>query len=140
VGYITDSYQLVSAGTVLTPVTTPGAVVTGSASQQYAGADFDRAVIRVTVSAVSSPTITDWGVFLQDSDGTNWFPDLANRTEAAGYMQFGTSAPSAGQHFQAVVSAFPGNTFRLGIYAVGSAGTITVAATGDFEKRVPDAS
>ena len=135
-GFQTDSFTLL-ASTVVTPVTTPGVLVTGPT---LAGSNFTSAVVRVNVTAVSSPTITDWGVFFQSSSdgGTTWFPVVKDRTTAAGYTQLGTAAPAAADLLEATVTAFPGATFRLALYAVGSAGTITVTVTGDFEKRTPD--
>lgn len=94
------------------------------------------------MTAVSSPTITDWGVFLQSSPdgGTTWYPMLKDRATAPGYAQYGTAAPAAADLAESTVLSFPGNLFRLAVYAVGSAGTITVSATGEFTKRVPDAT
>jgi hypothetical protein len=141
VGYVSSSLTLMSA-TTLTPASTPGAQVTGSASQQFAGSDFDKGLIRVNVTAVSSPTITDWGVYLQSSpdNGTTWYPVLKDRATAPGYAQLGTAAPAANDLLESVVTSFPGALFRVAVYAVGSAGTITVSVTGEFQKRVPDNS
>lgn len=140
-GYITDSYTLLSS-TVLTPASTPGAVVTGSASQQFSGADFVRGIVRVDVTAVSTPTITDWGFFLQSSPdgGTTWYPVVKDRATAPGYVQLGSAAPAAADLLEGEVTTFPGDLFRLAVYAVGSAGTITVQATGEFQKEIADNS
>jgi hypothetical protein len=134
-GYVTDDLALLPA-TELTPAATPGALVTGPT---FAGSDYARGLLQVDVSAVSSPTITDWGVFLQSEDASgNWYPALAQRADAVGYEQLGTSAPSAGELLETEVSSYPGDNFRVAVYAVGTAGNITVAVNGELQKVVPD--
>jgi hypothetical protein len=152
-GYVTDSYTLMAAGTVCAV----GAVTVGAGTVAFAGSDFQRGVLRLKVTA-SAGVFTQWGLVVQSADAVpNWYPDFT-RVSAIGTGQLatagvwpagqpgglsgvyplGTTAPAAGL-FQVVVGAFPGSNFRVGVWGVGGT-SITCGITGDLQKLVPDNS
>jgi len=137
-GYETDSYTLVPAGSALTA----GTWFTASTAPYYfAGSDFVRGVIRVNVTAVTTAG-TAIAVALQNSPdgGTTWYPSAAGLpfSSTPGYGTI-TAAVAATTQWAFTVSTFPGNLFRLAILTTGGTG-ITVSATGDFQKFIADAS
>lgn len=152
-GYVTDTYTLMAAGTVCAAA----AVTVGAGTVVFGGADFQRGVIRVNVSA-SAGVFTQWGLVVQSADSVpNWYPDYT-RVAAIGTGQLaaagvypggqpiglggvyplGTTAPATGL-FQVDVNAFPGASFRVGLWGVGGT-SITCGITGDFQKLIADNS
>jgi hypothetical protein len=141
-----------AAGTVCAAA----AVTVGAGTVAFGGSDFVRGVIRVNVSA-SAGVFTQWGIVLQSSDGTSWYPDYTRVAAIgtgqlaaggawpagapfglAGVYPLGTTAPATGL-FQVVAKDFPGSTFRVGVWGVGGT-SITCGITGDFQKFMADQS
>jgi len=146
-GYETDTYTLLPAGTVCAA----GLTVPAGAAGQFAGSDFDRAVLRISLTAQAGTWTTTGlvAVLLQTSpdNGTTWYPDAAATIAAAGYASSSTipgwqplftagTTPVAGK-YTTVINAFPGNLFRVGVYVVTGT-SVTLGITGDFMKRTPD--
>jgi hypothetical protein len=146
-GYETDSYQLMAAGTACAV----GAITTdGLAAHRFSGSDFVRAVLRINVSATSG-TYTSWGVVFQSSPdgGTTWYPSFAGAGtgigvgatpsgSTVGYYQVGTTC-AVGLSQLIIPQFFPGALFRVGL--TGLAGTsITAGITGDLQKWLADNS
>jgi hypothetical protein len=48
------------------------------------------------------------------------------------------TVPTTTAHWEFTFSAFPGNLFRLGVLVTGGSAPVLVAASGDFEKEIPD--
>jgi uncharacterized protein YfaP (DUF2135 family) len=146
-GYTTDTYTLIPAGTVCSAGLTTG----GSA--YHAGTDFDKAILRIDLTAQAGTWTTTGlvAVLLQTSgDGAStWYPDSATTLAAAGYPSSTTvpgyqplftagTTPVVGK-YSVVVNAFPGALFRAAVYVVTGT-SVTLGITGDFLKRVPDQS
>jgi hypothetical protein len=137
-GYETDTYTLLPAGSALTAATwfTPS-----TAPYYFAGSDFVRGVIRVNVTAVTTAP-TAIAVALQNSSdgGTTWYPSAAGLPFAStpGYATI-TATVAATTQWAFTVNTFPGNLFRLAVLTTGGTGVI-VSATGDFQKYIADAS
>jgi len=148
-GYEVDSYQLLPAATVCGT----GLTVPSGTTGQFAGTDFDKAVLHISLTAQAGTWTTTGlvAVLLQSSpdNGTTWYPDAAATIAAAGYPSSATipgwqplftagTTPVVGK-YSTVISAFPGSLFRVGVYVV--AGTsVTLGITGDFMKRIADNS
>lgn len=148
-GYITDTYTLLPAGTTCPA----GLTVPATGTAMFAGSDFDRAVLRINLTAQAGTWTTTGlvAVLLQNSPdgGTTWYPDTATSLAAAGYPSSTTipgyqalfaagTTPVVGK-YSSVVAAFPGALFRVGVYVVTGT-SVTLGITGDFLKRVPDQS
>jgi hypothetical protein len=143
-GYETDTYTLIPAGTVCAVgLTTPPAV------NQFGGSDFVRGLLRVNLTAQAGTWTTTGAVqvFLQNSPdgGTTWYPNLA-ALGAAGYAT--ANLPEYAQLFTAgttpvvglytlLLNTFPGNLFRAVVNVVTGT-SVTLGITGDFQKYVPD--
>jgi hypothetical protein len=145
-GYITDSYTLIPAGTVCAAgLTVP------PAANQVAGANFVRGLLRVAVTAQAGTWTTTGAVqvFLQNSpdNGTTWYPNLA-ALGAAGYAT--ANVPEYAQLFTAgttpvvglytlPLTTFAGNLFRAAVNVLTGT-SVTLGITGDFQKLIPDNS
>lgn len=131
-GYETDSYTLLPAGTVCAS----GALTTPPAANQYGGSDFKQGVIRIAVSAISGATA--FAICLQDSPdgGTTWYPTVLAAADMAAAPGYGTVTPVASKNFEITLSTFPGNLFRVVAWATG--GTVTCGITCDAQKFVAD--
>lgn len=148
-GYEVDTYTLLPAATVCSA----GLTVPSGTTGQFAGSDFDRALLRINLTAQAGTWTTTGlvAVFLQNSPdgGTTWYPDAATTIAAAGYPSATTipgwqalftagTTPVVGK-YTTVATTFAGGLFRVGVYVV--AGTsVTLGITGDFMKRIPDNS
>lgn len=132
--YETSTLNLLPAGTVCAA----GALTAPSATYQYGGSDFDKGVIRIPVSAVSGATAL--AICLQDSPdgGTTWYPSIAAASDMTGAPGYATMTPVASKNFEVPLNAFPGNLFRVALWATG--GTVTCGVSADLAKRVPDNS
>jgi hypothetical protein len=148
-GLVTDSYTLLPAGTVCSA----GLTVPSGTTGRFAGSNFDRGVLHVSLTAQAGTWTTTGlvAVLLQSSpdNGTTWYPDAAATIAAAGYPSSGTipgyqplftagTTPVTGK-YSVVVSAFPGALFRAGVYVVTGT-SVTLGITGDFQKLFPDNS
>lgn len=146
-GYETDSYTLLPAATVCST-----GLTVAPAGNQFAGSDFVRGVMRVTLSApVGTWTTTGVvAILLQNSPdgGTTWFPNAA-ALGAAGYpatitplgfaQLFTTGAVPVAGLYSAILNTFPGNLFRAAVF-VAAGTSVTVGITADLQKNVPDNS
>jgi hypothetical protein len=132
IGYETDSYQMLPAGTVCAS----GALTTPPAGSQYGGTDFNKGIIRIAVSAIASATA--FAICLQDSGdgGTTWNPTVLAAADMANAPGYATVTPVAAKNFEVTLTNFPGNLFRVVAWATG--GTVTCGITGDFQKFVAD--
>lgn len=133
-GYETDTYVLLPAGTVCAS----GALTTPPAANQYGGTDFNKGIIRIAVSAISGATA--FAIGLQDSSdgGTTWFPTVGSAAAMTGMPGYGTITPVAATNYEVTLTNFPGNVFRVVAWSTG--GTVTCGITGDFQKWVADSS
>lgn len=146
-GYETDSYVLLPAGTVCS-----AGLTVAPAGNQFAGSDFARGVMRASLSApVGTWTTTGVvAILLQNSPdgGTTWFPNAA-AIGAGGYpatitplgfaQLFTTGVTPVAGLYSVIVNAFPGNLFRAAVF-VAAGTSVTLGITGDFQKNVPDNS
>ena len=144
IGYETDSYVLMTPGTVCAV----GAITVGAGANAagFGGSDFVKAVLRIAVTATTG-TYTSWGVVFQSSpdNGTTWYPSFTGAGTgiavgggtSVGYYQVGTTC--AVGLSQLVAAIFPGNLFRVGITGLGGT-SITAGITADLQKYVPDAT
>jgi hypothetical protein len=134
IGYETDTYTLLPAGTVCAS----GALTTPPAANQFAGSDFRSGVIRIAVSAISGATA--FAICLQDSPdgGTTWYPTVGSAAAMTNAPGYGTVTPAASTNYEITLSTFPGNLFRVVAWATG--GTVTCGITADLQKWVADQS
>lgn len=143
-GFHTDTYTLLAAGTVCN-----AGLTTGTA--KFDGSNFARGILRVNLTAQAGTWTTTGlvAVLLQSSDdgGTNWYPGAATALAAAGYPGSGTvpgyqalftagTTPVVGK-YSSVVSSFPGSLFRVAVYVVTGT-SVTLGITGDFQKITTD--
>lgn len=142
-GYHSDTYTLLAAGTVCS-----AGLTTGTA--KFDGSNFSRGVLRVNLTAQAG-TWTSTGVvavLLQNSPdgGTTWFPNAAAIGAAGypatitplGYAQLFTAGttPVVGA-YSVIINTFPGNLFRVAVNVVTGT-SVTLGITGDFQKITPD--
>jgi hypothetical protein len=143
-GYETDTLTLVTAGSTLvagtwfTPTTAPF---------YFGGADFVRGHVRINVvTATTSPTALALGFQNSPDNGTTWYPTVTALPQVgiggatapvSAFYQSITATIAVGTLWDFAFSGFPGNLFRLALLATGGTG-ITVNATGEFQKWVPD--
>jgi hypothetical protein len=146
-GYETDTYTLIPAGTVCS-----AGLTTAPAANQFSGSDFVRGVLRVNITAQAGTWTTTGqvAILLQNSPdgGTTWYPNAA-AIGAAGYPA--TIAPlgysalfTAGTTpvvalYSVIVNTFPGNLFRAAVNVVTGT-SVTLGITGDFQKWLADNS
>ena len=143
-GYETDSYALLPAGTVCSA----GLTVSNS---NFAGSDFVRGKLHINITAQAGTWTTTGlvAVLLQSSPdgGTTFYPDVAATIAAAGYASNTTIAgyqalftagttPVVGK-YSTSFTAFPGNLFRVAVYVVTGT-SVTCGISGDFQKFVAD--
>jgi hypothetical protein len=146
-GYEVDTYQLLPAGTVCAAGLTTGGTTT------FAGSDFDKGILHISITAQTGTWTTTGvvAVLLQSSPdgGTTWYPDAAATLAAAGYASATTvpgwtslftagTTPVVGK-YTAMVTNFPGQLFRVAVYVVTGT-NVTLGIEGEFSKRVPDNS
>jgi 16S rRNA C1402 (ribose-2'-O) methylase RsmI len=108
-------------------------------SYQFAGSDFVRGIVRVGVTAAASAGTALAVAFQSSPDGgTTWYPSAAGLPFAStpGYQTV-TAAIAAASQWAFPLTTFPGALFRLAVLVTGGTG-LTVSATGDFQKVVPD--
>lgn len=147
-GYISSSLTLLPAGTVCS-----AGLTTAPTGNQFSGADFDRGVLRINLTAQAGTWTTTGlvAVLLQNSPdgGTTWYPDTATSLAAAGYPSSTTvpgyqalfsagTTPVVGK-YSTVMTSFPGNLCRVAVYVVTGT-SVTLGITADLMKRVPDMS
>jgi hypothetical protein len=139
IGYETDTYTLapanasVTAGTWYFPATS---------AYYFAGSDFDKGVIRLTISSASAGTACAVALQSSPDGGTTWFPDAASIgfANTPGYQTVTTAVGTAATHLEFSLTSFPGALFRLGVLVTGGTTIVLASASGDFTKRVPDNS
>jgi hypothetical protein len=148
-GYLTDSYALLPAGTVCSAGLTVPAGVTG----QFSGSNFVRAKLHISLTAQAGTWTTTGlvAVLLQSSPdgGTTWYPDAAATIAAAGYASntaitgyqalFTAGTTPVTGKYSTTFTGFPGSLFRAAVYVVTGT-SVTLGITGDFQKFVADAS
>jgi hypothetical protein len=139
IGYETDVYTLAPANAALTAGTW---YFPATAPYYFAGTDFDKGVIRLTISSATAGTACAIAIQSSPDGGTTWFPDAASIASAdtPGYETVTTAVGTAATHLEFMLSSFPGNLFRLGVLVTGGTTIVLASATGDFLKRVADQS
>lgn len=156
-GYQSDTYTLASALTC-TGAATPGVLTLAPAV--FSGSNFGRGRLRVKFSAITTAP-TSLFLFFQDQDtsvatpgATDWYPNAASAQLAAfvtaltakdpnnppvvGGQVLLTAAPATTDRYSVPFVGTPGNTFRLGVLAIGASAAFTLTVTGDFFKTIPD--
>jgi|SRR5450755_645892 hypothetical protein len=138
-GFETDTYTLAAANAALTAGTW---YFPATAPYYFAGSDFDKGVIRLTISSATAGTACAVALQSSPDGGTTWFPDAASiaTTNTPGYQTETTAVGTAATHLEFSLTSFPGNLFRLGVLVTGGTTIVLAAAVGDFEKRVADNS
>jgi hypothetical protein len=147
-GYVESTLTLLPS-----TVCTAGLTVPTGTTARFSGADFDRALLRIDLTAQAGTWTTTGlvAVFLQNSGdgGTTWYPDAATSIAAAGYASANTipgyqalftagTTPVVGK-YTTVANVFPGLLFRVGVYVVTGT-SVTCSITADLMKRIPDNS
>lgn len=136
-GYETDTFTLAPANAALTAGTW---YFPATAPFYFAGSDFDKGIIRLTISSAGAGTACAVALQSSPDGGTTWFPDAASiaSTNTPGYQTVTTAVGTAATHLEFEVSQFPGNLFRLGVLVTGGTTIVLASATGEFTKRIPD--
>jgi hypothetical protein len=155
-GYQTDTYLLANA-LPCTGAATPGILTL--ATPVFSGSNFTRGRLRVKFAAITTAP-TSLFLFFQDQDtsgtpgATDWYPNAAaaqlaafvtaltakdpNNNPVVGGQVLLTAAPATTDRYSVPFTGIPGNTFRLGVLAIGAAAAFTLTVTGDFAKTIPD--
>jgi hypothetical protein len=138
-GYEVDTYVLAPANAAVTAGTW---YFPATAAYYFAGSDFDRGVVRLTISSATAGTACAVALQSSPDGGTTWFPDAASiaSTNTAGYETATTAIGTAATHLEFSFNSFPGSLFRLGVLVTGGTTIVLVSAAGDFQKRIPDNS